>query len=74
MNPTLQRRFDMSRQSGWGVKWHLVQIGAGLMLFGGVPAGLLLYFSSTIYMWLWAVSFTGLLVALWGLMGEGAKW
>ena len=63
----------MSKKSGWGVKWELVGIGSGIFFSAGIPAAIFYFGYHTIYMWLVAVAFTGFLVLLWGLMGEGAK-
>ena len=65
---------SMNKKSTWGVKWEIVGIGAGLLFSGGIPAAILYFGFNTIYIWLVAVSFTGLLAILWGLMGEGAKY
>ncbi|MEM9411593.1 MAG: hypothetical protein AAGA30_10795, partial [Planctomycetota bacterium] len=58
----------------WGVKWELVGLGCLLLLGGGIPALIFYLTFNSMKMWLLAVAFTGLLVALFGLMGEGAKW
>ena len=64
----------MNQKSGWGVKWEVVRIGAGLFFGAGIPAAILYFSTSQIYLWLVVVSFTGLLALIWGLMGEGAKY
>ncbi len=64
----------MSKKSGWGVKWDVVMVGAGLFFSGGIPAAIFYFGFNIIYIWLVVVAFTGLLAMLWGLMGEGAKY
>ena len=64
----------MNKKSGWGVKWELVGPGAAAFFGAGVPAAIMYFGYNIIYMWLAAVSFTGFLVLLVGLMGEGAKY
>lgn len=64
----------MNKKQGWGVKWEIVYLGSALFFGAGLPAAIFYYAFNTIYMWLAAVSFTGLLALIWGLMGEGAKY
>lgn len=64
----------MSKKSKWGVKWDVVGIGAALLFGAGIPAAIFYFGFNTIYMWLCAAAFTGLLAMIWGLMGEGAKY
>jgi len=64
----------MSKKTAWGVKWEYVRIGSALFFGAGIPAAILYLGFNTIYLWLLAVSFVGLLALIWGLMGEGAKY
>ena len=64
----------MSKKQGWGVKWEVVRYGSALFFGAGLPAAILYFGFNTIYVWLVAVSFAGLLALIYGLMGEGAKY
>jgi len=64
----------MNKKAKWGIRWDIVGMGAGLFFPAGIPAAILFFGFKTIYIWLVAVSFTGLLAMIWGLMGEGAKY
>ena len=64
----------MGKKTGWGVKWDVVKIGAGLFFPAGIPAAIMYYGYDRIYLALVVVSFTGLLAMIWALMGEGAKY
>ena len=66
--------YDMSKKQGWGVKWEIVYLGSTLFFGVGLPAAIFYLGFNTIYISLVAVSFTGLLALIWGLMGEGAKY
>ena len=56
------------------MKWEVVRYCSALFFGAGLPAAILYFGFNTIYVWLVAVSFTGLLALIYGLMGEGAKY
>ncbi|MDB2687535.1 DUF4407 domain-containing protein [Mariniblastus sp.] len=64
----------MNKKSSWGVRWEYVWPGAGMFFGAGIPAAIMYYGMNTVYIALFAISFTGLLALIWGLMGEGAKY
>ena len=64
----------MSKKNPWGVKWGHVGTGALFFLGAGIPAAIFYFGYGTIHIGFVAAPFTGLLVLLWGLMGEGAKY
>ena len=40
----------MGKKTGWGVKWDVVKIGAGLFFPAGIPAAIMYYGYDRIYL------------------------
>ena len=64
----------MAKKVRWGVKSGLVGSGAFMIILAGIPALILLFVLHVAYIWLFAISFVGLLTMIVGLMGEQGVW